>query len=133
MSGIGEWLSKLMPRLASTGVELKRAEETRMLVEEANLWSNGERINLETALMLFLEGKSLEGVQGPIGGIQGTSFGAVSKAKTMKFIVFVMTAMMFRPSCCHVSDISHKLAASTHVHMYGSMMWCKRGRGDGGM
>ena len=50
-----------MSRLASTGVELKRAENIIMLVEEENLWSNGERIDLKTALMLFLERMSLEG------------------------------------------------------------------------
>ena len=83
-----------------------------MLVEEANLWSNGERIDLEAAPILFLEGMRLEGVQGPIEGIQGISFGTVSKAKTMELIVFVI---MFRPSRCHVSDTSHKAAASTHV------------------
>ena len=40
-----------------------------MLVEEANHWSNGEQIDLETALILFLEGMRLEGAEGPIGGV----------------------------------------------------------------
>mmetsp|Transcript_5463 Transcript_5463/g.9296 ORF Transcript_5463/g.9296 Transcript_5463/m.9296 type:complete len:222 (-) Transcript_5463:270-935(-) len=36
------------------------------------------------------------------------------------------------PSRCHVSDISHKAASSTHVYMYRSMMWYKRGKGGEG-
>jgi len=114
--------------LASTDVELKRAEDIRMLIEGANHWPNGEQVDLETALILFLEGMRLEGVQGLIEGVQGISFGPVSKAKTIEFIVLVM---VFRPSHCHISDISHKVAASTHMYMNRSMMRYKRGLGLG--
>ena len=50
---------------------------------------------------------------------------------TMLLIMFVL--MDFRPLLnCNVmpaADTTSKVAASTHVYMYRSMMWYKRGRG----
>ena len=40
---------------------------------------------------------------------------------------FIVIVVVLCPSRCNASDTSHKVAASTHVYMYRSTMWYKRG------
>ena len=55
--------------------------------------------------MLFTMGRNLEGVQGPIGGIQGIIWGG-PKAKTIATnALMMMIVFVIHPSYCHVSDI----------------------------
>ena len=50
------------------------------------------------------------------------------------WIVFVSSVWpLLTATSVASADTTRKVAASTHVYMYRSMMWYKRGRGDGGM